>query len=166
MDCATGELQCDACQAPGTVVRVDMLGTFLFVCSTAYYLCPCCTHLRVWTGCGSDLTAWAPGCAEQRAAERASAYSPEGWCRCRGGTRREGAHPQPPRCAVCGAKNTGRANTLLPDVHRGVMVQCYLCVRHSLPAHVQCRVTNTLELEAALGSAASGEAGRSRAWRA
>ena len=32
-----------------------MLGTLLKVCGTYFYMCPCCTGIRVWLGDGSDL---------------------------------------------------------------------------------------------------------------
>jgi hypothetical protein len=57
-----------------------------------------------------------------------------------------------PRCMVCGAKNTGRPCVVLPDVQRGVLVRSYLCVRHSLPQHIQPMITNTIDLVRALSS--------------
>jgi hypothetical protein len=71
-----------------------------------------------------------------------------------GGANKHAAGP--PRCMVCNAKNTGRPVCVLPDVHRMTLVRCYLCVRHSLPQHINAGITNTRDLEAALANAAAG----------
>lgn len=47
MCCTTGEMRCDSCP-PGTIISVNMLGVFLKICNTSYYMCPCCTKIQVW----------------------------------------------------------------------------------------------------------------------
>jgi hypothetical protein len=69
LDCVTGELACDTCGVEGTVVRVNMLGVFLVVCRVSYYMCPCCTKLRIWTGNGGDLLHWMSTIGAERRAE-------------------------------------------------------------------------------------------------
>ena len=50
----TRQLSCTTCPA-GTVVRVKMLGVCLKICSTNYYMCPCCARICVWHADGYDL---------------------------------------------------------------------------------------------------------------
>lgn len=45
----TGQLSCVSCP-PGTVVSINMLGGILKVCNTSYYMCPCCTTVKIWQG--------------------------------------------------------------------------------------------------------------------
>jgi hypothetical protein len=49
-----GTLTCATC-SPGTVVTVNMAGVLIRLNSTSFFLCPCCTGLRVWVGDGSDF---------------------------------------------------------------------------------------------------------------
>ena len=96
---------------------------------------------------------------------RASAFCAEGACNC---IDRISSYSTPTkqtttttatRCLVCNAKNTGRPVFVLPDIDRGVLKRCYLCVRHSLPEHIKKNITNTRELQSALLQSSS-EAGR------
>lgn len=172
----TGEISCDSCP-PGTVISINMLGIILKICSTSYYMCPCCTKIQVWRGDGMDLHPnMQVQTPDERHAQRLAAYDPEGPCKCRSSTilqtssrtneihvstesgistispsSQTAAHAQ--SCMVCGAKNTsGKVSMVLPDVHRKILVRCYLCVRHSLPENVIRNITNTIELSKALHS--------------
>ena len=47
----------------------------------------------------------------------------------------------------------GRPVWVLPDIDKGGLARCYLCVRHSLPDHVTKYITNIRDLEIALAAA-------------
>lgn len=173
MSITTGETSCDSCPK-GTVVTVNMLGVILKICNTSYYMCPCCTKIQVWRGDGLDLCNILQTLdrEDDRANLRATLYRSEGPCACDiigGGssssdyssnsvgvvdcgiqTRPASYDGELPRCMVCNAKNSRKPFTVLPDLRRKIMVRCYLCVRHSIPEHVKCMVSNTEELEKAL----------------
>lgn len=51
---ATGTLMCTTC-APGTVVTISMTGVLIRLNGTSFFMCPCCTGIRVWVGDGSDF---------------------------------------------------------------------------------------------------------------
>ena len=54
----------------------------------------------------------------------------------------------------------GRPVWVLPDIDKGGLARCYLCVRHSLPDHVTKYITNIRDLEIALAAAECNRHGR------
>ena len=57
---------------------VNMLGIFLVVCNTSYYMCPCCTKIVVWRGDGMDLLPqMCSMAADEQARIRVSGYCAE-----------------------------------------------------------------------------------------
>jgi hypothetical protein len=94
---------------------------------------------------------------------RASSFCAEGACTCidriSSYSSTQTTTVTTTRCLVCNAKNTGRPIFVLPDIDKGVLKRCYLCVRHSLPEHIKKNITNTRELQSALLQSSS-ETGR------
>lgn len=169
----TGVLSCDSCPK-GSVVKVNMLGVILNICNTSYYMCPCCTKVQVWRGDGMDLCNSLQSINDytERMKLRIDMYKSEGPCNCSSDilnlnhksfsdliissnssmiqTRPPLDDGDLPRCMICDAKNTKKPFMVLPDVHKKILVRCYLCVRHSLPEHMKAMITNTLDLGRAL----------------
>jgi len=143
----------------GTVVTVNMLGVVLRVCGSYFYMCPCCTGIRIWMGDGNDLnenecTCWQFGGMRSTMIFRHISS-----------TRAALDPPPPPSsacmmmfpsdvapcCLVCKSKNTcSRASMVLPEVARKVMRRVNLCSKHAPPDHVLSTVTSYDELELSL----------------
>jgi hypothetical protein len=158
----TGEISCVSCP-PGSVVCINMIGVLLKVCNTTYYMCPCCTRLKLWNGDGDDLC---PGGLEKG-------------CRCAtsgGGGRhhlmpqissvpwqhpRIGCHPNTmgdnnnnkfmDRCAVCTSKHTGNhAPIYVPDPKERMLRRVVLCSRHRPPEYIMRNIWSYQELQKAV----------------
>ena len=146
----------------GTVVTVNMLGKLLRVRGTYFYMCPCCTGIRVWLGDGSDLNeheciCWQFGSVRSavlarynqniltkssRSADVVVSSCSMAYC---------GPTYSAPCCMVCKTKNLcNRGSMILPDVQRKVMRRIGLCNRHAPPEHILAQVSSFDELELAL----------------
>lgn len=160
MCCLDGTLSCITCP-PGTVVTVDMLGVLLKVGCSSFYMCPCCTGLRVWNGDGSDMhagqcTCWEFGSlrsalvAESKLRRRSHEKIEDAEVARFALQRHHHAHNSimaPPQCLVCKSKSVcTRATMLLPDPERRVVRRVHLCARHAPPHHILCNVTGFSEL--------------------
>jgi hypothetical protein len=153
MCCLDGTLSCIACP-PGTVVTVDMLGVLLKVGCSSFYMCPCCTGLRVWNGDGSDMrctqcTCWQFGglrsalVAESKLLRGSPLVNDPEVARF---ALQRSSHT-PAQCLVCKSRSVcARAAMLLPDPDRRVVRKVNLCSRHAPPEHILCNVTGFSEL--------------------
>lgn len=133
--CLTNKVSCITCP-PDTVVSINMVGILLKICSTYYYLCPCCMAMRVWSADGMDLL---PSAVAGNKCH-CSLFS----------SQQQAAVPRSMNgCIVCQSKHVcTRATLLLPDVARRCMKQVQLCSRHAPPEHVMGTVTCVEEFEA------------------
>lgn len=150
MCCLDGALSCITCP-PGTVVTVDMLGVLLKVGCSSFYMCPCCTGLRVWNGDGSDMhagqcTCWEFGSLRSALVAEAKLRGHKNDSEVARFAVQRSAHT-PPQCLVCKSKSIcTRAAMLLPDPARRVVRKVNLCARHAPPDHILCNVTGFSEL--------------------
>jgi hypothetical protein len=172
----------------GTVVTINMVGILLKVCGVYFYLCPCCTGLRVWGGDGNDLheqecTCWQFGglrsalmrqYAHQH--QRASALDPEHPV---DAPFKSAAAAEPAAaaaallparlCLICRSKSIcARASLMLPDVKHRVMRRINLCSRHALPDHILGTITSVDEFQIAYreyNASRSGDGHGNKKWK-
>jgi hypothetical protein len=171
MCCVTGKLSCITCP-PGTVVEVNMLGVLLKVSTSSFYMCPCCTGIRVWVGDGSDMhaaqcTCWKFGglrsCMIAQANLRTVAHaalrgSASALCVDGCGVDKRDmeivhfgalrSRSIAPCCLVCRSKTlcTRASGMMLPDPEKRVMRIVSMCNRHAPPDHIIRNVTSFEEL--------------------
>ena len=142
-------------------MTVNLLGTLIRLNGIPFYMCPCCTGLRVWVGDGSDLDRNECPCWQFGGTRSAlmAAYNAE--CASVQGMNLQTSslylsqyyHPSssstsPLLCMVCGSKNTcPRARMVLPDVRSQCMHRANFCKKHAPPEHVLATVTSFDELE-------------------
>lgn len=171
----TGELSCISCR-PGTVVTVGLLGTMMRIAGSYFYMCPCCTGLRVFTGDGSDFDrmecpCWQFGDGRGTciAAFNSSAAASVGL---RHSSRYLCMHAtgedvsQSVACIVCGSKSMcTRARLTLVHVQRRVVRRVNFCRKHAPPDHILHTITSFEEMEAMFerrfNSSSGGEGGGS-----
>lgn len=167
----TGDLLCTTCP-PGTVVSVNMLGVLLTVCSSSYYMCPCCTALCSWKGDGSDLCTPLFMQSDTLAVRRAIVASDSHFqqqqppCSCLLPPTSEAAlariletkqfdhegqarvsHKTMGNCVMCESKHVGKSLVVVPDLKRRVMVHAHFCSKHMLPDHILRTVHDTNDLK-------------------
>ena len=109
----------------GTVVTVNMVGAMIRLNGCMFYMCPCCTGLRVYAGDGSDFDACECPCWQFGGARSASiaafnsrtasavGFPHSSTYLCQHPTEEGQASVG---CLVCGAKSTcPRAPLVLPE---------------------------------------------------
>lgn len=178
----SGELACITCP-PGTVVTVNVVGTVLRLNGVPFYMCPCCTGLRVWLGDGSDLDCnecpcWQFGGARsaaiasynaRTAASLGTPFSSTYLCAnalqssssssSKHGQQKHQQHHHD-QCMVCGSKNTcPRVRMLLPEVAGRCMHRINFCRRHAPPDHMMRTVTSFDELRQVITIMAANSSG-------
>lgn len=146
--CATGTLSCVHCPS-GSVIVINMLGVMLRVCNTSYYLCPCCTAMRIWNGDGNDLSPSACVGGEGK-----------GYCNCKNGVEQKAPEeskmptacnlPRDHHCVVCNSKNVNHGPIWVPDVQNRVVRVARMCNKHMLPNHVTKNVWGYKQLQQAV----------------
>ena len=123
-----------------------------------FYMCPCCTGLRVWMGDGSDFDRNECMCWQFGGARSAAIAAYNTQTATALGLQHSSLYlsqyPSPALstlCMVCGSKNTcPRARMILPSVSRRCMHRVNFCKKHAPPEHVLCTITSFDELEQVL----------------
>lgn len=140
------------------------------LCGCFFYMCPCCTGLRIWMGDGSDFDAkecpcWrfggsrslAIGSFNSRVASEAELpYSSSYLCQFPG-TQESTAVS----CIVCGSASVfAKARMILPDAQNRKMRRVNFCRKHCPPEHMLNTITGFDEVDAVLKHVASRKARR------
>lgn len=126
-----------------------------------YYMCPCCTGLRIWTGDGNDFcmnecTCWQYGGIKSAMIQKYNIkHLPRTMVNRAAGVASplRMMHATPLVCMVCRSKNICvRGNIVLPDTVRKVMRKISLCSRHTPPDHVLGTITSFEDMCKVLGA--------------
>ena len=135
--CQTGELSCITCPA-GTVVTVNLVGVLLKICSTYYYMCPCCTVVRPWSSeAGMDLCPWMLSSSQQQIGRKCACETEYNIPSSNTTGAGDGG------CMVCSCKSVAsRATLLLPNAQERSMCRVSLCSKHAPPEHMLGMVTS------------------------
>ena len=140
----TGSISC-VCGAEGSILVVNMIGVLLKVCNTSYYMCPCCTNIRVWKGDGNDLhpvgciAGKGVGCECAKAEKYGVGNLFEqitqiGW---NGSPGNIGVNKQVDVCSVCMSKHMGSQKPIyVPDIETRSLKRIVLCSKHRISEHV------------------------------
>lgn len=157
----TGQLDCVTCPR-GSVLCVNMVGVMLTICSTRYYMCPCCTRVRTWTGQGVDMCPNFMALPQQHPyrvnlhSRYTDIFTTE-TCKC--GTlttvRTDAVTTgtlRPPFCKkvvcmMCGVLHQPKMFIQVPNIQRRCIVVAHFCYKHNIPQHVLRNITNSVELE-------------------
>ncbi len=150
-------------------MTVNLLGTMIRLNGVPFYMCPCCTGLRVWMGDGSDLDHNECLCWQFGGARSAAMAAHNAECAASLGLQHSSLYlSQFPvlassastlLCMVCSSKNTcPRARMVLPHVRRKCMRRVNFCKKHAPPEHVLNTITSFEELEMALQARAAAAA--------
>ena len=142
-----------------------MVGVLIRLNGTPFYMCPCCTGLRVWVGDGSDLhrnecLCWQFGGARSAAIAAYNAQVADS-LGLQHSSQYLNLHVAAPSsspstlCMLCGSRNTcPRARMILPSVRRRCMHRVNFCKKHAPPEHVLNTITSFDELEMVLAARA------------
>jgi hypothetical protein len=141
-------------------VKVDLIGTLIRLCGCMYYLCPCCTGIRIWMGDGSDFDykecpCWRFGGGRSAVisefnsqVSHATGLSRTSSYLCRFPGSRDAAAVS---CLVCGAKSIfARARMILPQAECRTMRRVNFCRRHCPPEHMLHNITGFEEVQTVL----------------
>jgi hypothetical protein len=120
----TGQLSCDDCHN-NSILKIDMLGIVLRLCSSHLFMCPTCLQLSLWKGNGCDLTT----------------------CTCAQISR--SVIPKT-CCSVCNSRYVVMGPLIYPDPIRARIVRVFLCGKHVLPKHVLNFVHDYVSFQAAI----------------
>lgn len=148
------------------MVTVNLLGTMIRLNGVPFYMCPCCTGLRIWMGDGSDLDRNECPCWQFGGARSAAMASYNAECAASLGLQHSSLYlshfpavssaASTLLCVVCSSKNTcPRARMVIPHVRNKCMRRVCFCKKHAPPEHVLNTITSFEELEMALEARAA-----------
>lgn len=136
-----------------------MLGVMMRLNGCMFYMCPCCTGIRIWAADGSDFDRHECPCWRYGGSRSAviSAYnrrtadsiglSYSSTYLCTSPVQADDST----LCLVCFSKNVcPRARMVLPEVERRCMRRVNFCRKHAPPDHVLGTVTSFGELKEVL----------------
>ncbi len=137
-------------------MTINMLGVLISLNGCSFYMCPCCTGIRIWAGDGSDFDmnecpCWKFGGTRSAAIasfnSRAAAsvdlsFSSTYLCM-------NPVHvTESMLCLVCRSKNIcPRARMILPECERRCMRRINFCRKHAPPDHILNTITSFHELQ-------------------
>jgi hypothetical protein len=120
----TSKLMCDEC-GTDSILRINMVGILLRLCSNSVYMCPTCCQIRIWTGNGADLTS----------------------CPCHRPTQKVDKRTC---CSVCDSRYVVTGALIFPDFEGRRMARVFLCGKHVLPKHTMSFIHDYKSLQNAI----------------
>ena len=136
-----------------------MLGSLICLNGCSFYMCPCCTGVRIWAGDGSDFDMNECPCWKFGGSRSASIASFNSNAAANVGLSFSSTYlctnpvhvSESMLCLVCRSKNIcPRARLILPECDRRCMRRVNFCRKHAPADHILNTITSFQELQQVL----------------